>query len=300
MIQKDGVSLKRSSIHIPLVLVTGAAGFFLRAFSLKNEFDAASNLIHRGAPLGITLAILCIFTGAALLLLVPKRDDRRKAAMPVLFLLLEVPAAGLLAWSGLLSIADFFGDGSDAGRISVLAMGLLTLVASICVALIARRASIGTVASGYGIYLAIPVFWACLNLTGDFLAHSGNPVLSDYVYTLLAYISIALALFGACTRFYMGRISSRSMPLFAAAGVLFSSIALAGPTLGRFLIGDAPLPRPAQLSAGKVLVLVFILLHSLALLWMASRNVLDKNYEPKYKDRQDLPEGLTEADTIDL
>lgn len=292
--------MKRISLHIPLILTAAVAGFVLRSFSLKTEYDAESNLIRRGAPLGIILAILCIAVCAALLFLVPKGEPRRKSAMPILFLFLEVPAAGLLAWSGLLDIAHFFGDGLDSGRLSVLFMGLLSFLASLCVALIARQASAGAVASGYGLYLAVPVFWACLNLTGDYLIHSGNPVLSDYIYTLLAYISITLALFGACTRFYMGRVASRSMPLFASAGVLFSSVALAGPTLARALIGDAPLPRPAQLQTDKTLVLAFILLHSLALLWMASRNALDKNYTPKYKDSEALPEDPAVDIDIDL
>ena len=264
------------------------------------EYDAESNLIQRGAPLGIALMALCLLTGVALYLLIPKKaETRRKSAMPTLYLFLDLPAAAVLAGAGVLTVMRYFESGTlDSGRLTVLAIGLLMIFSAASLSVVAVRASKGAVPSGYGLYLAIPVFWACSNLIGDFFEHSGNPVLSDYAYILLSYVAITLALFSACSRFYLGRVSNRTMPFYASLGVMLSMVALAGPTLAKWMLNPEPLPRAADLPLSKQLILLFIFLHCLALLWLAARNAFDENFVPKYKEA-DEPHDEIPAD-IDI
>ncbi|MCL2030783.1 MAG: hypothetical protein FWG93_04490 [Oscillospiraceae bacterium] len=288
-------SLSRSSLHVLAALAAGAAGFVLRGVSLAREYDAVTHLVRRGAPFGIALIILCSLSGVLLYFLVPKGRPRRKAAMPMLYLFLDLPAAAALALSGILTTFRYLGSGTpDSGRLPVLAMAMLTLFTALCVVIVALRLPRGAIPSGYGFYLAVPVFWACLNLFGDFFEHSGNPVLSDYAYILLSYVAVTLALLGACSRFYLGHVASRAMPFYASLSVMLSTIALAGPTLAKWILGDAPLPRAAAIPANRQLVLLFILLHSLALLWLSARNAFDGNFTPKYKDADEpQPDGVS-------
>jgi hypothetical protein len=297
---KAGASLKRSLLYVLIALALGIAGFLLRGFSLALEYDAATNLIRRGAPLGITLVIFCVLAGVALYFLNPKEKPRRKSAMPMLYLFLDLPAAAALAVSGVLMMVRYAGNSTyDSGRLALLVMSVLTIFTALCIAIVALRLPKGAVPSAYGFYLAVPVIWACINLFGDFFEHSGNPVLSDYAYILLSYVAVTLALFGACSRFYLGRVSSRIMPFYASLGVMLSMIALAGPVLAKWILGDgAALPRAISIPATRQFILLFILLHSLALLWLSARNALDGNFTPKYKEA-DAPQPDVSAD-IDI
>ena len=293
--------MKRSTLHILAAIAAGIAGFTLRTFSLVYEYDADTNLVRPGAALGVTLMIVCLLFGAGLFFLIPKKEKpRRKSAMPMLLLFLDIPAAAALAGAGVTMTLRYLDGGTpDAGRLPVLAMAMLTIFTGLCVAIVALRLPKGAIPSGYGFYLAVPVFWACLNLFGDFFEHSGNPVLSDYAYILLAYVAITLALLGACSRFYQGHRASRAMPFYASLGIMLSAITLAGPTLAKWLLGDGPLPRAVEVPMTRQLILLFILLHSLSLLWLSARNAFDGNFVPKYKDADEPQPDDVSAD-IDI
>ncbi|MDR1736552.1 MAG: hypothetical protein LBR85_06775 [Oscillospiraceae bacterium] len=278
--------MKLSKLHIPVAICAGVIAFILRALSLTGEYDAQTGLVGRGAPFDTALAILCAAVFAALMLFVPKeRKKRPKSTMPLAFAALEILAAGALAASGVVSLVRFFGSGTpDSGRVATLVLGVLSILAAAAIDLLAQMMIKKPLASNYGIYLTVPVFWACYNLILDFWKHSGSPVLSDYAYMLFAFVAVTLAVFGASARFYQGSGVNRLMPVFAASGVVFSLVALCGPAMKLIAPNSLSAPKVAQMSADYALIMVFILLHCLALLWVGERNALDGNFVPKPKD----------------
>jgi hypothetical protein len=209
---------------------------------------------------------------------------------PIPLFVIDLIGLFFLGCAGLLSLCRFFdltGDLDFLGQKIVadtslggLIFSLFTLVAAGSLTVIAIQGFKGPIHSDYGLYLTIPSLWAAYNLILDFWNHSGNPVLQDFLFSLLAYVTVALSCYFSSAVFYAGKASWQAQ-YFSVAGILLSLIAFVPPILISFTHSSAEVAHSAQITLPTLLVLLFIFLHSVSTLWAHFAQVYVGRYQQK-------------------
>ena len=295
--------MKKSTLALVVTVLFSLAGVMLRALSLAYEFDPHTQLLARRAPLAVAVAILGLPLALAVFLLL-----RRNKAIPArprelerIWLLPQMAAALCLAGAGVVYLLRYFSIGGvyfESESIPVLVFALLSLLAALSIAVVALQAVKGKLASGYGLYLTIPVFWGCYHMVLDFWSYAGNPVLANFAFAILSFTCLTLAMYNATRCFYENN-KKRMFALFSLMGVFFASIALLGSVIAKIFLITGPVPLAADLSLPRILILSFVLLHSLSLFWLSEKNLVSDNYVPPLEE-DELPSlSLEEAEGIE-
>ena len=95
---------------------------------------------------------------------------------------------------------------------------VLSLVSGLCMVLFAVWQHSGKPATKRtGLLATLPILWGCIDLIMVYHENSGNPVLSDYSYTLLLIIAVMLTFYSIGGFLYSGK--SPAVRFFASAGI---------------------------------------------------------------------------------
>ena len=184
--------LKFLPILFLLPLTAGLCGASLRATRLNYAIEAAS-----GVPSFYGLVIVCVIALimailAAILLKngIEYTSVFLSKALPIASF---VSAACILVYAGILiaSLADNF-------SVLTLIIALLSVYACVSFIALGRHRLAEREDTAYCIFSAVPVFWVCFVLIITFREKITDPLISNYVFLILAYISSLLFSYSTC------------------------------------------------------------------------------------------------------
>jgi hypothetical protein len=205
-----------------LVIAAGMTGAYLRTVSLNTAFEPEIDLFHASSA-GTALAILSlvvVLSSLAWALFGPK-DGWNSIGEKSFAGRLPMLAAGLLI---LLAGLFFFFFSIVSLRSSAIVTGALAVVSGLAVLGISRVIP-GRANEGSQVFIILPVFWSCFWLLMEYRAETINPEIGMFIYRVLAIVSCVVMFFQTAACFVKnGRVSR-----LAAAGWLtayFSIIVL--------------------------------------------------------------------------
>ncbi len=264
-----------------ITLVCSVAAAVLRGFQLANSF-APDQLIPSGDPVTITLMVLCglVVAAAALYAFF---GEKKKRTFPSL----QNPLGNVWLIVEMLAAVAFFtasvGDlvkGIQDKRVSLICLGVLGLLASAAVLLMALSANRLKPNTATGFWFTIPVYWCCFLLFVDFTGFAGNPVRNAFMYGMLASIFCTLALNAAAGMFF-GKAKRGRLIFFSLSAVFFASLTLGGSLFARVILNPETYPDAAILSYPEMLKLTFIFFHTVALVLAVQKGWLAPPEEPE-------------------
>ena len=222
----------RKEILAPVVAVAGgAAGFALRRWELSTAFEADTGLPIAGAPATLALIALSVAMVLACVLLswgsypaFKGYDGAFRARGNTLYAMAGVGSSFLLLGAGGLLLWGFVRR--DGRAFTWLVVAVLALVSGLCQLQTVANNYRGIGKSRYSFALLMPAYTCCMWLIAAYQVRAGDPVRLDYIYELLAIITVLLGLyFQACFAFTGGK------PVLTAAacllGIYFSITTLA-------------------------------------------------------------------------
>lgn len=222
----------RKEILAPVIAVAGgAAGFALRRWELSTAFEADTGLPIAGAPATLALIALSVAMVLASALLswgkypaFKSYDGAFRARNNTLYAMAGVASAFLLLGAGALMLWGVLQR--DGRAYTWLVVGVLALASGLCLFQTVGNNYRGKGKSRYSFALLMPAYTCCMWLIAAYQVRAGDPVRLDYIYELLAIITVLLGLyFQACFSFTEGK------PFLTAAasllGVYFSITTLA-------------------------------------------------------------------------
>ncbi len=214
--------LKFLPILFLLPLTAGLCAASLRATQLNYPIEAASS-----APSFYGLVIICVI--ALLMAVIAALLLKNGIEYTSVFLTKALPiasfvsAACILAYAGTLIV-------SLAGSFSVLTLVLVLLSVYACVSFIAlgRHRLAEREDTAYCIFSAVPVFWVCFMLIVTFREKIADPIISNYVFLILAYISILVFGYSTCAH-VLGKKRKHIAVFSCFVGIFFILIELLVP-----------------------------------------------------------------------
>lgn len=235
----------RKELVLPAAAIAGgAAGFVLRCWELRTAFEPDTGLPVYGMGATWSLILLCAALVLALALLcrgVGKGftggyDEALLARERVPYLAVIVAGALLMAGAGLLlllRLPGLYRDASSASQgFSMLTLIPLALLSALCLAsawsflMLGRNNYRGEGKGTYSAFLLFPAYTCCMWLIVSYQERSGDPVVLDYVYQLLAIITSVLGCY-FLTGFGYGRAKAFPAAFFSLASLAFLPITLA-------------------------------------------------------------------------
>lgn len=202
--------MRKELILPPLALAGGLAGFLLRRRELATAFEPDTGLAIWGTP--ATYGLIALSLGMILLLTLlcrtkadfPDGADQAFAAKGnTLYAAGMVCAALLAAAAGVLilmslpaALDDALGRDLSTPYLTVLPLALfggLALVSGGCLFRLGRNYYRGEGKAARSTVPLMPAYTCCLWLIVAYQVRSGDPVLLDYVWELLAVMAVLLA-----------------------------------------------------------------------------------------------------------
>ena len=265
----------------PITLLAGVAAGLIRACEWRWAWEDAErglmklnywlSLLLLGVTLVFFLSVLLVARGA------PKRHDSDWDVSD-----LKLPAP-LLGWAGMagvlallvsaaLDIRKFITvrlPGEPLSELSSLIFAVLSVFAGITVLIVIRAASRRTLKRSYGIYMLVPVFWACFWLVRDIGRYAIDPIQLRFFYDMMGAIFALLSLYAAAGFFYSQARTRRTL-VYCSMGIFFSLITLLGAGLYCLLWGG--LPADSQFHAADLCRFGFVLLYLPAIQLTADRS----------------------------
>ncbi|MEG1579083.1 MAG: hypothetical protein RRY64_00920 [Oscillospiraceae bacterium] len=217
-------------------VVLGIGGFFLRGWELRTAFEPDTGLAVSGMPATVCLIGLSILVALAAIVLAytyrktdfsPDYDSAFFAPHPLYFAAMLLAAALVLA-AGLLGMWQYFNHMYVQIVRFVFSIFCVMMAASYFI--MASSNFRGRREGQYSLYLLIPAFGSCLWLLVTYLIQSGNPVMLEYVYGILAVISAVLSTYFV-TGFAFGYRKPLCLIAFSLMGIYFGIVALQGANL---------------------------------------------------------------------
>lgn len=209
-------------ILFALPLAAGLCGASLRATYLNYPIETAA-----GAPAFYGLSIVCVI--ALLMSVIAAFLLKSGIEYSSVFLTKALPIASFVGAAILLAYAVTL-IVSLADRFSALTLILALLSVYACVSFIAlgRHRLAERDDTAYCIFSAVPVFWICFVLIITFREKITDPVISNYVFLILAYISILF--FGYATSAHVLGKNRKHVAVFSCfIGIFFILIELISP-----------------------------------------------------------------------
>lgn len=221
--------MRKAWIFPSLAAAAGLLAGVLRAFENQYVLDPQTGLRASGHPLTLLTLLVCALAAAAAA--IPAARNRTESdAVSVLSgsrafqACAWVSAAALLA-GALFSLIRFAGDGKLSALVFA-GLSAFSAVSVVAVSAAARRPE----PKGGSVFAVVPVFWACFWLILTYGEHAADPVVPDYLYTLVGESAAVVALYLlAALAFDRKRIGSAAV--FALLSVLFSVLNLSEPLL---------------------------------------------------------------------
>lgn len=235
----------RKEIVLPVTaIVGGASGFFLRRWELSSAFEPGTGLPIPGMP--ATWALIALSAAMALLLALLCRgagkgfeggyDEAFQARGNTPYIMGMAAAAFLMAIAGvllLLQAPGLYRSATGLARgLPMLSLMPKVLLAGLCLASgwsllrLGRNNFKGEGGGKYSSSLLIPAYAACMWLIVAYQAHSGDPIILDYVYQLFAIVAIVLgAYFMAGFGFERAKVFPSA--LFSLGAMYFILVTLA-------------------------------------------------------------------------
>lgn len=207
----------RKKILLPILTgVFGILGLILRQLQLRTAFDA-SGLPISGAPatlalLGCTAAFL-ICTGLSLLSMRGKTpaltfDEAFRCENNTGYMMVNVLTAALLVCGLLLGCLAYVRH--ELSNVLHLVLGVLMTASGYCLVMLGRNNYRNMGQGRYSGCLLLPAYTSALWLILSYQQVSGDPVLQNYIYRLLAIIFTLLAFY-----FMAGFSFEKGKPLIA-------------------------------------------------------------------------------------
>lgn len=248
----------RNDIVLPgLAVLGGALGFGLRKWQWASGYDPGTQLFLHGHPASCALAALLILLAAAFLLLVWNAKGPGAAAAAFRcpapwYMTLMAASAVLFLGAGILGLLEGMEELALC-RIEPKAHLLTYPLALFLCALLSFAAGPSTLLLGKGFYRGIqapsdslwavfPAIAALAWLFTTHLAHSTDPILMRYGFSLAAAVLLLLVHYDAAA-FQHGRPHPRRAMFCALLGV----------SLGLVSLADSPSPFQLALTAAFVL-----------------------------------------------
>lgn len=232
----------RKDILLPgLALAGGALGLCLRQWHISTAYDPLSQLFAPGHPAVFILpALLAGLTLLFVLLLrgIPKNNEGISAfRCPASSFLILMSASGLLFLAaGVLGLMEGMAQLSEwraypDGQLftypaSLILCAVLCLGAAPAIFLLAKAAGRGSAAPALPLLINIPAAAALIWLFTSHMAHSTDPILQGYIYSLAAAAALLLAHYYAAA-FFHGRPHPLRYALSALLGIVLGITSLA-------------------------------------------------------------------------
>ncbi|MDO5783942.1 MAG: hypothetical protein Q4P20_02635 [Eubacteriales bacterium] len=229
----------KRNFYLIFILVAGLCGAALRCTCLLYGYEAETGLPKEGylpAMLLVALTAIVVIVAAVLSRTwfqpcAEKSFEQLFGGMPWSGILCLLCGIGMAVFSvqGILWLPDqlaeqYLFEGNEIIMPSPLITGATALVwvlsfaAGMCVIVLSVWQR-GKKPAGKrtGLLTTIPMFWCCLDLIMVYHQNSGNPVLSDYSYTLLLIIAVMTAFYSMGGFLYAAKRPAARF--FASAGV---------------------------------------------------------------------------------
>lgn len=229
----------KRNFYLIFIVVAGLCGAALRCICLMYGYEAESGLPKEGYLPATLLIVLTVAVVAAAVVLsrtwfqpcAEKSFEQLFGDMSRLWVLGVLCGIGMVVFSmqGLLWLPDQFAEqclfeGNEIIMPSPLISAatalvwVLSLAAGVCVIILAVwQHGKKPVGKRTGLLTTVPMFWCCLDLIMVYHQNSGNPVLSDYSYTLLLIIAVMTAFYSMGGFLYA--VKRPATRFFSSAGV---------------------------------------------------------------------------------
>ncbi|MDO5547774.1 MAG: hypothetical protein Q4F79_04725 [Eubacteriales bacterium] len=203
----------KRSVYILFVIAMGLAGAVLRGLSIVNGMEPANGLPIAGDVPAMALKLAC--AAGIILSIVLSRSSYRMpkgtsyeqlmgkmghaarvvcmvcgAAMAVIGVAALVNLGGMVAEE----TSEYHPFGV-AALVALAAQWILCVVSGVTLLLFARRQDGYAATKRQGVFVCLPMFWACLSLIMTYHENSSNPVMQDYAYDLLLIIAVMAAFY---------------------------------------------------------------------------------------------------------
>ncbi|MBR5542885.1 MAG: hypothetical protein IKU65_02165 [Oscillospiraceae bacterium] len=235
-----------------LPATAGICAAYLKAMHISHsEAGAFEAIVGEAASVGFSavciIAVLMALVAAFILKNgVAFRSGKTEAAAKAA---LSVCAVLILAYAGTLLIS--LRNGFEA---ITLILGLLSIYCAVSFFVMAKHSLAVCDSVAYCVCSAVPVFWACFLIVISFREKISNPIISEYVTLIFAYISILLFAYSLAAKI-LGKKKTGVMVFACFSGLFFILVELLTPL---FLIGKVNLL--SAYSAKELLVQVAFLL----------------------------------------
>lgn len=288
----------RKEIILPaLALAGGFAGLGLRCWERATAFEAETGLPIPGMPATWAMIGFTVLLLAALALLCRGKhnalggyDQAFTAKGNTLYLFFMIAAAGLALLScvmACLELPELYAvsqaqaqrHGNNASMLTLAPRVLLTVACAVLAYSLFRLGRHNYRGEGkgkYNAFLLIPCYAACLWLAVAYQAKSGDPVILDYVWQLLAIIAIVLGTYFT-VGFAFERAKVYPASFFSLAAIYFILVTLP----------DGHTPSTLLLYGA---FLLYLFASSVALLFNARRPMLRRMPDSGRTEEGEAPE----------
>lgn len=232
----------RKELILPVLAVLGGgAGFALRRWELAAAFEPGTGLPIGGAPATFALAGFSLLTAVVLALLCQHNkgrltggyDQAFSARGGTAYLTALTVSAFLMGASGLLGLYTAVAHGGTQTLTALKVAGvihvgqyLLCLPGAWGILMVGRNNYQGRKNGKYSAYVLLPAYAGCVWLISAYQGHSGDPVVLDYVYELLAIVAILLGMY-FMAGFAFERAKTFRTSFFSLMGIYFTGVTLA-------------------------------------------------------------------------
>lgn len=233
--------MRKESILPVLAVVSGAAGFVLRRWELTTAFELDTGLPLAGAPVTYALAGVSLLVAVVLAFLcqrgkreLPEGYDQAFAAQgDIIYVTAMTAAAFLMGASGLLGLLTAVRR-VDAQMVTALKMAgvihtaqyVMCLLGAWGIIRVGRNNYRGEKNGKYSAALLLPAYTCCVWLISAYQTRSGDPVILDYAYEILAVVAILLGVY-FMTGFAFERAKTFRTCFFSLMGIYFTGVTLA-------------------------------------------------------------------------
>lgn len=247
--------MKRIFLFGILPFILGIAAAWLRAGELVYVFDPSSGLPLN--PMWFTPALGALVLICEILFLFfalrAKPDEPHSSASPALMPAACASFCVLFAFAGYELYLYM-----QTREITALIFGILTLLCSVSQLFLGIKRLELRDSTVYNVFAALPVFWACYALILIFRERISDPIISDYIYLLLAFVCILLFVYAQCA-YVFGKNRQRIAIATGALAVFFCTIELFAHFFGSIISPDSLLMRPTlQEMAPLAAFLIYI------------------------------------------
>ncbi len=258
--------MKRILLFVIAPIVMGIIAAWLRAYELCYVYDATSELPLNPSAVtpvlaGITCALVIAYVAAAL----RKKVCAVQSSQPgkAISVLSCISSVILLVYAGY-ELYMYMQSREITGAI----FGVLTLACAVSLLIVGIKGFEMRESSVYNVLAAIPTFWACYCLILIFRQRISDPIISHYIYLLLAFVCILLFAYALCG-YVFGRNRLRIAAVTAPLGVYFCIIELLAPFIGDVMSPGAVFIRASVQEAAPLLAFA---LYMPAALWEIMKN----------------------------